>query len=237
MLEEKIRINKYLSSTGICSRRAADDLISRNKVLINGKIAKLGDTVSEGDKVTVSGKQVNAPKTKKIYLAYNKPIGVITTSDLSYRDNIIQKVNFPERIFPIGRLDVASSGLILLTNDGDLAENLTRASNHHEKEYLVTVDKEITPEFLDKMASGVFILGRKTAKAKIVKISPKAFKLTLIEGRNRQIRRMCEALNYEVKKLQRIRIVNILLGELKENKWRYLTQKEEQDLKKNIFKN
>ncbi len=223
------RINKYLASSGVCSRRQADELIKKGKVTINGRRAKLGDKIEGSEKVAVNGKAVTLEKTK-IYIAFHKPYGVICTTDPNATNNIIDYIKFPSRIVPIGRLDVESSGLILLTNDGDTVNRISKAQNRFEKEYLVTVDKAVTPQILKKMSEGIIILGRKTLPAKVEKISPNQFSITIVQGMNRQIRRMCEAVGYNVKILKRVRIKNITLEGLSRGKWRHLSQQEVHEL-------
>lgn len=226
-----MRINKYISESGICSRRDADRLILNQMVTINGKIAELGSIVNEEDIVKVNDIEIK-PKKKHIYIALNKPVGIICTTDQNINNNIVDFVNYEERIFHIGRLDKDSEGLILLTNNGDIVNKILRAENNHEKEYLVTVDKSITPEFLENMAKGVRILGTITKPCKIKKISERVFNIILTQGLNRQIRRMCSVFNYKVLKLKRIRIMNIELGNLKTGEWRYLTNTELKELNK-----
>ena len=231
-----IRINKFLSEAGFCSRREADKLIDKNRVKINGKVPLIGTKVLPGDRVTVDKKVVNVGKEKFVYLAFNKPRGIVCTTDVKReRNNIIDYLNYPRRIFPIGRLDKPSHGLIFLTSDGDIVNKILRASNHHEKEYLVTVDKPITKEFVQKMSSGIPILGTITKKCEVEKIANKKFKIVLTQGLNRQIRRMCEYLNYEVKQLKRVRIMNINL-DVREGEWRYFTAKELKEMRQ-ILKN
>ena len=227
MKEQKgIRINKFLSEAGFCSRREADKLIDKNRVKINDKVPLIGTKVIPGDRVTVDNKVINVGKEKFVYLAFNKPKGIVCTTDIKReKNNIIDYLNYPKRIFPIGRLDKPSQGLIFLTSDGDIVNKILRASNDHEKEYLVTVDKTITKEFVQKMSSGLPILGTITKKCEIEKIANKKFKIVLTQGLNRQIRRMCEYLNYEVKQLKRVRIMNINL-DIREGEWRYFTKKE-----------
>ena len=210
---KKIRINKFLSEIGYCSRREADKLIEQNKLKVNGAVPQMGTKVSENDEITVDGIQINKPTSKqKIYIAFNKPRGVVCTTDTKReKNNIIDYINFPQRIFPIGRLDKPSEGLIFLTNDGDIVNKILRARNHHEKEYEVLVDKPVTKEFLESMQKGVPILDTITRKCRAKQIGKKKFKIILTQGLNRQIRRMCEYLGYEVKKLKRVRIMNIKL--------------------------
>lgn len=225
-----MRINKYIAESGYCSRRKADRLIEEGWVKINGKTAELGSTVEESDKVTIDGEIISLEGKNNVYIAYNKPVGIICTSDPDAKDNIIDAVGYPERIVHVGRLDVASSGLILLTNDGDIVNKILRAENGHEKEYVVTVDKKMTRAFTDAMKKGVVLDDQKTRPARLKKINDKKFKLVITEGRNRQIRRMCEKLGYQVKTLKRIRIMNIKLRDLGEGNWRYLSKNERREL-------
>jgi len=220
------RINKFLSEVGYCSRRAADKLIEQGRVTINGQVPEMGTKITEGDDVRVDGELISEQKTKPVYLAFNKPIGIVCTTDTGVeKDNIIDFINYPKRIFPIGRLDKPSEGLIFLTNDGDIVNKILRARNHHEKEYLVTVDKPITKKFLEQMANGVPILDTLTRKCEVTEINKYQFNIILTQGLNRQIRRMCEYLDYRVKKLKRIRIMNVKL-DIPVGKWRYLTAAE-----------
>jgi 23S rRNA pseudouridine2604 synthase len=225
-------LNKYLSESGACSRREADTLISEGRVTVNGKPAVLGTQVNEGDDVRLDGDRVGgARKHKKpVYIALNKPTGITCTTERHVAGNIIDFVNHPERIFPIGRLDKDSEGLILLTNDGDIVNEVLRAEHHHEKEYVVSVDHAITPEFLDHMARGVRLSDATTRPCKVTRLGPKVFKIVLTQGLNRQIRRMCEALGYAVVTLQRVRIMHIRLGELPLGRWRQLSPAEIQPL-------
>ncbi|MEP3211513.1 MAG: 23S rRNA pseudouridine(2604) synthase RluF [Maribacter sp.] len=223
---KQTRINKYLSEVGYCSRRAADKLIEQGRVTINGEIPEMGTKIFEGDEVRVDGKPISEPKEKPVYIAFNKPIGIVCTTDTRVeKDNIIDFINYPKRIFPIGRLDKPSEGLIFLTNDGDIVNKILRARNRHEKEYIVTVDQPITPLFLQRMRNGVPILGTVTRKCEVEEISKYQFKIILTQGLNRQIRRMCEYLNYRVKKLRRVRIMNVKL-DTPLGKWRDLTPEE-----------
>ena len=210
---ELIRINKYLSEIGYCSRRAADKLIEQGRVTINGKVPEMGTKISVEDEVRVNGKLVSQPKNKKmIYLAFNKPAGIVCTTDTKReKNNIIDYINYPTRIFPIGRLDKPSEGLIFLTNDGEIVNKILRARNKHEKEYEVTVHKPVTKEFVQAMSTGVPILDTVTRKCFVKQTDKKKFKIILTQGLNRQIRRMCEELEYDVKKLKRVRIMNIKL--------------------------
>lgn len=223
MEEEKgVRLNKYVADAGYCSRREADRWIEEGRVLVDGRRGELGDRILPGMKVTIAGDRVRAQR-KPIYIALNKPVGIVCTADMREPDNVISFVDHDRRIYPIGRLDKDSEGLLLMTSDGDIVNRILRAAGKHEKEYQVTVDKPITPEFLSKMASGVKILGTTTLPCKLTKTGEKAFTIILTQGLNRQIRRMCEALGYRVKTLKRVRIMNIHLGNLKLGKWRNLT--------------
>ncbi|SNR64728.1 ribosomal large subunit pseudouridine synthase F [Lutibacter agarilyticus] len=223
--ENSTNINKFISSTGICSRREAEKFILDGKVTINGKPAQLGNRIFEGDIVKVNGQSLKA-KPKTLYIAYNKPVGIVCTTDSKERNNIVNAIGHPERLFPIGRLDKPSQGLIFLTNDGDIVNKILRAGNNHEKEYVVTVDKPITPEFIQKMSNGIPILGTTTKKCLVEMVNKTTFKIILTQGLNRQIRRMCEYLNYEVTKLKRTRIMNVHLERLAEGAWRELTDDE-----------
>ncbi len=230
-----IRLNKFIAESGICSRREADRFIEKGVVLINGRKAKIGDLVMPGDKVTVNGLQLEPRVAEdKIYIALNKPVGVTCTTEESTRGNIVDFVNHSARVFPIGRLDKDSQGLIFMTNDGDIVNKILRAENAHEKEYLVTVNKPITEHFLGGMAGGVPVLGIVTRKCKISMESPFIFRITLIQGLNRQIRRMCEHFGYEVTKLERVRIMNVGLKGLPPGDWRDLTPAELQGIFKLI---
>ncbi len=225
-----IRINKYLSEVGFCSRREADKMLEQGRVTINGKIPELGTKVSEEDEICVDGKNIKKTEENHVYIAFNKPVGIVCTTDTKRElDNIIEFINHPKRIFPIGRLDKPSEGLILLTSDGDIVNKILRARNNHEKEYLVRVDKPITKNFIEKMSSGVPILDTITRKCEVEQIDTLQFRIVLTQGLNRQIRRMCEYLGYEVKKLKRIRIMNIKL-DLPVGKWRDLTDAEKKEL-------
>ncbi len=229
---KQTRINKYLSEVGYCSRRAADKLIEQGRVTINGEIPEMGTKIFAGDEVRVDGKPISEPKEKPVYIAFNKPIGIVCTTDTRVeKNNIIDFINYPKRIFPIGRLDKPSEGLIFLTNDGDIVNKILRARNRHEKEYIVTVDQPITPLFLKKMRNGVPILGTITRKCEVEEISKYQFKIILTQGLNRQIRRMCEYLNYRVKKLRRVRIMNVKL-DMPLGKWRDLTPEELNEIHK-----
>lgn len=230
-----MRINNYISSAGICSRRKADELITQGKVKINGKTAVIGQVVNPGDRVEVNGEYVK-PYKNFVYIAFNKPVGVICTTERHVKNNIIDFINHPERIFPIGRLDRDSEGLILLTGDGSIVNEILRDKNNYEKEYIVTVDKEITPDFIQKMSKGVRIFNpvkntfTRTKPCKVVKLDSYVFKIVLTQGLNRQIRRMCASFDYKVVKLRRIRIMDIGLKNLPPGKWRNLTDDEVQSL-------
>ena len=232
MTEHKIRINKFLSQAGFCSRREADKFILDERVTINGIIAKMGEKIDPNDDISVDGERISKKPNKKIYIILNKPKGIVCTTDSGVeKNNIIDYVNHPKRIFPIGRLDKTSEGLIFLTNDGDIVNKILRAKNKHEKEYHVTVDKPITHEFIQQMSKGVPILNTVTRPCEIKRIKDYEFKIILTQGLNRQIRRMCEYLGYRVKKLKRIRIMNIKL-DLPEGKYKLLNDQEIKGLKK-----
>ena len=230
MEEEKlVRINKFLSESGFCSRREADRLIEQGSVTINGIVPEMGTKIGPNDEVRVNGILIQEKKEAKIYLAFNKPPGIECTTNLEVRDNIIDYINYPERIFPIGRLDKASEGLIFLTNDGDIVNKILRARNNHEKEYIVTVNKPITERFIQQMSDGIPILETITRKCKVQQVSKYIFRIVLTQGLNRQIRRMCEYLDYEVMALKRTRIINITL-DVPVGQYRLLTDKEIVDL-------
>ncbi len=225
-----IRINKFLSEAGYCSRREADKLIEQKRVTINDQIPLLGTKIKPGDIVKVDGKLISEQKDTPVYLIFNKPIGIVCTTDTRVeKDNIIDYINFPKRIFPIGRLDKSSEGLIFLTNDGDIVNKILRARNKHEKEYLVRVNKPIDDHFIKKMANGVPILDTITRKCKVQKLNKFEFNITLTQGLNRQIRRMCEYLDYRVMTLKRIRIMNIHL-DIPIGEWRFFTEEEFKEL-------
>ena len=216
-----MRINKYLSQIGICSRREADKLVDSKRIKVNDEIAMLGTKIKEGDKITIDNKLIKPQKKKTILIAFYKPIGIVcTTNRLIEKNNIIDYINFPERIYPIGRLDKLSEGLILLTNDGSLVNKILRSRNNNEKEYLVEVNKKITPDFIRQMSNGIPVLNTVTKNCKLVKVSSTTFKIILTQGLNRQIRRMCEFLGYKVISLKRIRIMNIRL-DVEIGKWRH----------------
>jgi 23S rRNA pseudouridine2604 synthase len=224
-----MRLNKFIAETGVCSRREADKWIEAGRVTCNGQLAALGTQVTEGDEIRVDGERLGAKK-KQIYIALHKPIGIICTTEPDIADNIIEFIGHPERIFPVGRLDKDSEGLILLTNDGDIVNEILRSENNHEKEYLVTVDRAITDLSLSMMASGVKIMGETTKRSKVSRTGANSFRIILTQGLNRQIRRMCSALGYKVQRLKRVRIMNVKLGDLEAGKWRYLTASELQGL-------
>ena len=220
------RINKYLSEVGYCSRRAADKLLEQGRLTINGKKPVLGTKIQPGDEIRVDGNLIEDKQEDHVYIAFNKPIGIVCTTDTRVeKDNIIDYINHPKRIFPIGRLDKPSEGLIFLTSDGDIVNKILRARNHHEKEYIVTVNKPINDRFIERMANGIPILDTVTRKCKVEALSKNRFKIILTQGLNRQIRRMCEYLDYRVVKLKRIRIMNVSL-DLPVGQWRDLTEKE-----------
>lgn len=219
------RLNKYIADAGFCSRREADRLIAAGQVKINGQVAGIGQKVQEGAVVTVAGEAIS-PKGDKVYIALHKPVGIVSTVDPREPHNIADFVGFPGRIYPIGRLDKDSSGLILMTSDGDIVNRILRSEGLHQKEYEVQVDKPLTADFLNKMATGVPILGQVTLPARLTQTGANTFRIVLVQGLNRQIRRMCETLGYQVQKLSRIRIMHITLGKLRPGEWRFLSQKE-----------
>jgi len=230
MSTELKRINKYLSEIGYCSRRGADKLIEDGRVTINGKVPEKGTKIGPSDEVRVDNTLVSTPTEAHTYIAFNKPVGIVCTTDQEReKNNIIDYINHPKRIFPIGRLDKPSEGLIFLTSDGDIVNKILRSSNDHQKEYLVRVRKPITDDFLKKMGNGVPILGTVTKNCKVEKVNTYEFKITLTQGLNRQIRRMCEYLDYDVTYLKRIRIMNIFL-DMPVGQWRDLTKKELDEL-------
>ena len=233
--DNSISLNKFISQTGISSRREADKWIAAGRVRINGVIAQKGNRVGANDKVTIDGKPLHS-KPKPIYLALHKPPGITCTTDLRDKTNIIDFINYPKRIFPIGRLDKPSTGLILLTNDGDIVNDILRVENNHEKEYIVTVNRPITAQFIKRMSNGLPILGTKTKKCKVERKGKFIFKIILTQGLNRQIRRMCEFLDYQVIALKRVRIMNIQLGNLKMGKWRKLSLDEFKGLQNSLNK-
>lgn len=223
---EPIRLNKFISDSGYCSRREADKMIELGRVTVNGKRPEVGTRVTARDKVRVDGNLLEVDAVEPVYLLLNKPPGIETTTDTSQKDNIISFTNYPERIFPVGRLDKDSEGLIILTNNGDIVNKILRAGNNHEKEYVVTVDKPITQTFVEKMSSGVPILGVNTRKCFVAQEGPTKFRIILTQGMNRQIRRMCEALGYEVQTLQRTRIMHLSLAKIPLGQWRNMTDAE-----------
>lgn len=232
------RINKYLSQSGYCSRRQADKLIEEKRVTIDGKIAVMGDKVSDSQKVCVDGSIIDNNE-KEVLLAFYKPVGIVcTTTDKQGDNNIVDYIGYEQRIYPVGRLDKDSEGLILMTNNGEITDKILRAANGHEKEYIVRVDKKINEDFIRKMSEGVYIkeLDVTTRKCFVQKQSDKAFRIILTQGLNRQIRRMCETLGYKVTHLKRIRIMNILLGDLKEGEYRELEKEEYNKLIKDLYK-
>lgn len=233
MDQEGIRINKFLSEVGYCSRREADKLLEQGRITINGKIPELGTKVLPTDEVRVNGQLVTEKEEPKIYLAVNKPVGIECTTNQSVRGNIVDFVNYPERIFPVGRLDKDSEGLIIMTNDGDIVNKILRARNNHEKEYIVTVNKTITDRFIQRMGAGVPILDTVTKECRVEKISSTTFRIFLTQGLNRQIRRMCEYFDYEVVALKRIRIMNISL-DVPVGKYRDITKAEMDELNRLI---
>ena len=223
MNKEDTSLNKYISAAGFCSRREADRLIEQARVTINGELAWIGAKVSAGQRVEIDGEPLKKSQKKPIYIACNKPVGVTSTTDPQDKTNIISFLGHPKRIFPIGRLDKDSDGLIFLTNDGDIVNKILRASNNHEKEYIVSVNKAVTPEFIKQMASGIPMLNTVTKKCFVRQEGSRRFRIVLTQGLNRQIRRMCEYLDYKVVSLTRTRIMNVELGNLPHGKWRYLT--------------
>ena len=236
MTEHKVRINKFLSQAGFCSRREADKFILDERVTINGIVAKMGEKIDPNDDISVDGERISKKPNKKIYIILNKPKGIVCTTDSGVeKNNIIDYVNHPKRIFPIGRLDKTSEGLIFLTNDGDIVNKILRAKNKHEKEYHVTVDKPISHEFIQQMSKGVPILNTVTRPCEIKRVKDYEFKIILTQGLNRQIRRMCEYLGYRVKKLKRIRIMNIKL-DIPLGEWRYFNDQDFSELKMMLSK-
>lgn len=229
-MTDNIRLNKYLADAGVCSRREADRLIEEGRVTIDGIVASLGDKVMPSQIVVCDGISVNK-KEETVVIAFNKPVGIECTTAKDVKDNIVDYINYPTRIYPVGRLDKNSEGLILLTDDGSLVNNILKASNYHEKEYIVRVDKKITPEFIDKMSSGVPILETVTRPCVVTKVDEKTFKIILTQGLNRQIRRMCDYLGYTVQSLKRIRIMHIEIGNLKTGKYRTLSKNEIEELR------
>ncbi|MBT0608313.1 23S rRNA pseudouridine(2604) synthase RluF [Aequorivita echinoideorum] len=230
---DSTRLNKAISDSGYCSRREADSLIEKGRVTVNGNKSGLGDRVMPGDEVRVDGKLITENDTQ-VYIMLNKPVGITCTTDTRFDDNVIDFVNHPERIFPIGRLDKPSEGLLLLTNEGDIVNKILRAGNKHEKEYIVKVDRHVTDDFVKRMGSGIPILDTITKRCEVERISRFEFRIVLVQGLNRQIRRMCEYLGYEVVALKRIRIMNLELGNLPVGEWRNLTENELKILKASV---
>ena len=232
-MDEQIRLNKFLSDAGYCSRREADRLVEQGVVKVNGKNAVMGQKVTINDSIMVKGKNISREE-EQILIALNKPVGIECTTDLNNPDNIVDFINFDKRIYPIGRLDKNSQGLILLTNDGSIVNNILKGSNYHEKEYVVTVDKPVTDDFIKKMSTGVRILDQVTRPCKVAKVKKHVFNIVLTQGLNRQIRRMCGELGYNVQKLKRIRIMNIELGNLPVGQYRKVTDSELKELMRNF---
>jgi len=220
-----IRLNKYIADSGFCSRREADRLIEQGRVQIDGRTGTLGDRVTDGMTVTVDGREMNR-KEEKVYLVINKPVGIVCTADPREPLNIVDYLGYPERVFPVGRLDMDSEGLLIMTSDGEIVNRLLRAAGGHEKEYEVEVDRPVTADFLKKMAAGVPILDTVTLPCRVRRTGERSFNIILVQGLNRQIRRMCEALGYRVRKLRRIRIMNIRLGNMQPGQWREITPEE-----------
>lgn len=230
---EDRRINKYLADSGYCSRREADRLIGEGLVTVNGLVARIGDRVQEGDLVAVRGRALR-PRASRVYLAAYKPVGIVCTADPREPMNIVDYIGYPSRIYPIGRLDKDSEGLILLTSDGDIVNRILRAAGRHEKEYEVWIDRPVTEEFLRRMAGGVPVLGQITLPARVRRTGANSFRIVLVQGLNRQIRRMCEYLGCSVTRLKRLRVVNITLGRLRPGQWRLLTEAELKELKETV---
>lgn len=226
---EPIRLNKYISQTGICSRREADQLLKEGRVSVNGVTAELGTKVTSEDEVAIDGKPLGQPKKKNVYLAFNKPVGIVCTTSSKDKDNIVDFIKYPTRIFPIGRLDKASEGLILMTDDGDIVNKILRSRNNHGKEYIVKVDRQVSEDFIQRMSNGIPILDTVTKKCEVERLSKFIFRIVLTQGLNRQIRRMCEYLGYEVIQLKRIRVLNIHL-DVGVGQYRHLAEDELQDL-------
>ncbi len=233
-MTEGVRINKYISAAGVCSRREADRLLEAGRITLDGKKAELGSKVYPGQSVCVDGKQITGEEPEKILIAFHKPVGIVCTSSGKETDNIIDYLRFDQRIYPVGRLDKQSSGLIFLTNDGELTDRILRGRNGHEKEYEVTVNRPISDEILFAMSQGVPILDTITKPCRITRDGSRKFHIVLTQGLNRQIRRMCEYFDYRVVTLKRVRIMNVYLGNLPEGEWRYLTEEEDTVLKKSL---
>ena len=233
------RINKYLSSHGVCSRREADRMVAEGRVLVDGKTAVMGEMVDDSNTICIDGRQISSASPEQIIIAFNKPVGIVcTTKDRHNKNNIVDYIRYPERIYPVGRLDKESDGLILLTNDGDMMDRILRSVNGHEKEYIVSVNRPINDTFIKRMSEGIYLeeLERTTKKCVVRKVSDRTFRIILTQGLNRQIRRMCDALGYKVTKLTRIRIMNIELGELAVGQYRELTEREVTVLKEQLYK-
>ena len=233
------RINKYLSSHGVCSRREADRMVAEGRVLVDGKTAVMGEMVDDSNTICIDGRQISSASPEQIIIAFNKPVGIVcTTKDRHNKNNIVDYIRYPERIYPVGRLDKESDGLILLTNDGDMMDRILRSVNGHEKEYIVSVNRPINDTFIKRMSEGIYLeeLERTTKKCAVRKVSDRTFRIILTQGLNRQIRRMCDALGYKVTKLTRIRIMNIELGELAVGQYRELTEGEVTLLKEQLYK-
>lgn len=233
------RINKYLSSHGVCSRREADRMVAEGRVLVDGKTAVMGEMVDDSNTICIDGRQISSASPEQIIIAFNKPVGIVcTTKDRHNKNNIVDYIRYPERIYPVGRLDKESDGLILLTNDGDMMDRILRSVNGHEKEYIVSVNRPIDDTFIKRMSEGIYLeeLERTTKKCVVRKVSDRTFRIILTQGLNRQIRRMCDALGYKVTKLTRIRIMNIELGELAVGQYRELTESEVTVLKEQLYK-
>lgn len=232
--KESKRLNKAISDSGYCSRRKADELIERGVVTLNDQPVQLGDRVMPGDVIKINGKVIGAPKND-VYLMLNKPVGITCTTDQRVKGNVVDFINFPERIFHVGRLDKPSEGLLLMTNDGDIVNKILRAGNRHEKEYIVRVDRPINPDFVQRMSRGIPILETVTKPCTVERLSRFVFRIVLVQGLNRQIRRMCEYLNYEVISLKRVRIMNLTMGDLPNGQWRHLTPEEIQGLQESLI--
>ena len=233
------RINKYLSSHGVCSRREADRMVAEGRVLVDGKTAVMGEMVDDSNTICIDGRQISSVSPEQIIIAFNKPVGIVcTTKDRHNKNNIGDYIRYPERIYPVGRLDKESDGLILLTNDGDMMDRILRSVNGHEKEYIVSVNRPINDTFIKRMSEGIYLeeLERTTKKCVVRKVSDRTFRIILTQGLNRQIRRMCDALGYKVTKLTRIRIMNIELGERAVGQYRELTESEVTVLKEQLYK-
>ena len=230
MSEDSISLNKFISSKGLCSRREADRLIEQGRVMINGEVAKKGNRVTPSDQVILDGQIIKKKKTQQVYIKFHKPPGVTCTTDTKDKSNIIDYINYKKRIFPIGRLDKSSTGLILLTSDGDIVNKILRKENKHEKEYIVGVNRPINGAFIQKMSKPIPMLGTKTLPSKVIQLKTALFKIILTQGLNRQIRRMCEFCGYKVTTLKRVRIMHITLGPLKPGEWSYLSKEEMDEL-------